>query len=37
MKQYPVIGATYMDAMMVHPSKLAALGGDHDGDCTFIY
>lgn len=33
MRQYPVIGATYMDAMMVHPSKLAALGGDHDGDC----
>lgn len=36
MKQYPVIGASYMDAMMVHPSKLAALGGDHDGDVTFV-
>lgn len=32
LKQYPVIGSAYMDAMMVHPSKLAALGGDHDGD-----
>ena len=28
MRQYPVIGSSYMDAMMVHPSKLAALGGD---------
>lgn len=28
LRQYPIIGATYMDAMMVHPSKLAALGGD---------
>lgn len=28
MKQYPIIGAPYMDAMMVHPSKLAGLGGD---------
>lgn len=28
MRNYPVIGASYMDAMMVHPSKLAALGGD---------
>jgi hypothetical protein len=32
LRQYPVLGSTYMDAMMVHPSKLAALGGDHDGD-----
>jgi hypothetical protein len=32
LRQYPVVGASYMDAMMVHPSKLAALGGDHDGD-----
>ena len=37
MKEYPVIGASYMDAMMVHPSKLAALGGDHDGDLTSAY
>lgn len=28
MRQYPVIGAPCMDAMMVHPSKLGALGGD---------
>lgn len=28
LRQYPVLGAAYMDAMMVHPSKLAALGGD---------
>lgn len=28
LKQFPVIGASYMDAMMVHPSKLGALGGD---------
>jgi hypothetical protein len=32
MKQYPIIGMSYMDAMMVQPSKLAGLGGDHDGD-----
>lgn len=32
MRQYPVIGASYMDAAMVHPSKLGGLGGDHDGD-----
>lgn len=32
LRQYPVLGASYMDAMMVHPSKLAMLGGDHDGD-----
>lgn len=32
LRQYPVLGTAYMDAMMVHPSKLAALGGDHDGD-----
>lgn len=38
MRQYPVIGGSYMDAMMVHPSKLAALGGDHDGDkCSLEY
>lgn len=38
LKQYPVLGASYMDAMMVHPSKLAALGGDHDGDkCSLEY
>lgn len=40
LKQYPVIGSPYMDAMMVHPSKLAALGGDHDGDkvsCEYVW
>lgn len=37
MRQYPVIGAPYMDAMMVHPSKLAALGGDHDGDVNLLF
>lgn len=38
LRQYPVLGAAYMDAMMVHPSKLAALGGDHDGDkCSLEY
>lgn len=35
MRQYPILGASYMDAMMVHPSKLGGLGGDHDGDLTF--
>ena len=30
---YPNIQtASYMDAMSVHPSHLAAMGGDHDGD-----
>ena len=29
--QYPVLGMSYMDAMMVHPSKLALLGGDRLG------
>jgi hypothetical protein len=28
LRQYPVLGASYMDAMMVHPSKMAALGAD---------
>lgn len=28
MRHYPVVGAAYMDAMMVHPSKLGGLGGD---------
>ena len=28
LRQYPVLGSTYMDAAMVHPSRLAALGGD---------
>jgi len=28
LKEYPVLGASYMDAMMVHPSKLGGLGGD---------
>lgn len=37
MKQYPVLGSPYMDAMMVHPSKLAALGGDHDGDDDLLF
>lgn len=32
LREYPILGASYMDAMMVHPSKLAQLGGDHDGD-----
>lgn len=37
LKQYPIIQeagktTTYMDAAMVHPSKLAGLGADHDGD-----
>lgn len=36
MRQYPVLGSGYMDAAMVHPSKLAALGGDHDGDKVSI-
>lgn len=36
MRQYPVIGASYMDAAMVHPSKLGGLGGDHDGDKVSI-
>ena len=28
MRQYPIIGSSYMDAMMVHGSKLSGLGGD---------
>jgi hypothetical protein len=28
MAEYPVLDAPYMDAMMVHPSKLAGMGGD---------
>lgn len=28
MRQYPIIGESYMDACMVHPSKLGGLGGD---------
>lgn len=35
-KQYPILGATYMDAMMLHPSKLGGLGADYDGDRTFV-
>jgi hypothetical protein len=31
-KQYPTPGCVAMDAMMVHPSRLVGLGGDHDGD-----
>jgi hypothetical protein len=40
LRQYPCVGAAYMDAMMVHPSRLAALGGDHDGDkcsCEMVW
>ena len=32
LRQYPIMGASYMDAMMVHPSRLAGMGADHDGD-----
>ena len=32
LKQYPILGSAYMDAMMLHPSKLGGLGADHDGD-----
>ncbi len=28
LKQYPVIGNSYMDAMMVHPSKMSGMGAD---------
>ena len=35
LKQYPVIGASFMDAMMVHPSKMGGMGADHDGDLTY--
>lgn len=38
LKQYPIMNAPFMDATMVHPSKLAGLGGDHDGDkCSIEY
>lgn len=38
LKQYPVLNAPFMDAAMVHPSKLGGLGGDHDGDkCSLEY
>lgn len=35
LKQYPVQGASYMDAMMLHTSKLGGLGADHDGDLLY--
>ena len=32
LRQYPVFGASYMDAMMPHFSRLAGMGADFDGD-----
>lgn len=40
LKQYPIIGNSYMDATMVHPSKLGGMGADFDGDTsmtTYFY
>jgi hypothetical protein len=37
LKQYPILKNAFMDAAMVHPSKMAAMGADHDGDLTLVH
>ena len=32
--EYPVLGARFIDAMMLHPTRLKSLGADFDGDTT---
>lgn len=32
--EYPVIGRDFVDALMLHPTRLKSLGGDFDGNCV---
>lgn len=37
--EYPILGNPYHDSVSVHPSRIAALGADYDGDmvsCNFV-
>ena len=35
--EYPIIGENFVDAMLLHPTRLKALGADFDGDtCSWI-
>ena len=35
LRQYPILGSSYMDAIMPHPTRLGAMGADFDGDETY--
>ena len=32
--EYPIIGMDFVDALMLHPTRLKSLGGDFDGNCV---
>lgn len=34
--EYPILGNSYQDSVSCHPSKLAGLGADHDGDMVSV-
>ena len=34
--EYPVLGRPYVDSTVPHPSRLAGLGADHDGDTISV-
>lgn len=31
--EYPILGKKFVDALMLHPTRLASLGADFDGNC----
>lgn len=34
--EYPILGNSYLDTMVINPNRLTGLGGDYDGDtCSF--
>jgi len=33
MPEYPILNSSFTDALLLHPSRLAPLGGDFDGNC----